>query len=166
MIRESAMEFNCSPENVFHIEKSETYLGLKNVKTVEFLLMRKEGTVWFIEAKTTAPNPESSDGTPFNKFVNEIYRKMENSFLLFHALSIGRHENGLSEMPEQFSSLDLKNADYKFVLVIKTHKKEWLNSLQDKFRQTFYAVGKTWNIKMPMFIAMNEEIARKHSLVK
>lgn len=74
---ESGMKFSFEENRSFYIEKSDLYESLrgKGISVVECLTLkelRRGVYVLFIEAKTSAPNPNSHEGMAFNQFIDEI----------------------------------------------------------------------------------------------
>ncbi len=156
----------------FHVEKSEIYRRIQNnVSVAEFLLIRratvKKTDVWVIEAKSSSPRPENLQD--FDSFIKEIKNKLLNSFSLTLAACLKRHmkhlEKGKNDLPVLFQNLDLSIIDFRFILVVKGHKEEWLIPIQEALHQNLLATAKTWSFS-PTFVAvLNEEMAAKHGLV-
>jgi len=76
-IVESGMTFGpFNPEDVFHIENSETFRKLENVKTVEFVLCKQKANnneLWLVEAKQSSPMP--GNNVSFKDYIEEIEQK-------------------------------------------------------------------------------------------
>ena len=86
---ESGMKFSFEEDRSFYIEKSELYASLrgKGISVVECLTLkalRRGVYVLFIEAKTSAPNPNSHEGMAFNQFIDEIAKKFLDSLLIYN----------------------------------------------------------------------------------
>jgi len=89
VIEESGMKFGpFEEENIFYIERSNIYKQLQHgVQMAEFLLFRPEKKdLIILEAKTTAPNPNSSNmenenqiddrRKRFEEYITEIHEKV------------------------------------------------------------------------------------------
>ena len=168
-IHESGMTFG--PFNsgaYFHIEKSQLYDQIQtNVKMAEFLLLRsgKNGTdsVWIIEAKSSTPHPGNHQN--LDVFIATVHDKFLNAFSLTLAALLGRHPDALDELPAVFRSLNLSCARFKFILVIKGHKTEWLPPLKDALARSLKTTIKTWGIIEPAVAVMNDCIAQDTTLI-
>lgn len=80
---ESGMHFRYEKNRTYLIEKTTLYNTLRNkrIKTVECVVIKGK-YLFFIEAKTTAPNPQGEKGLErFNAFIEEIFL---NLFILFN----------------------------------------------------------------------------------
>lgn len=163
-ITESGMEFSVLAENFFYIEKSQTYAKIKKdgVKMAEFLLLSSgdQPTIWIIEAKSSSPRPEREN---FGKFVEEISEKFTNAFTLFIAIYLKRH-NTFHELSENLQNLTLEKVNFRFILVIKGHKKDWFPPLQDALQTALRPLVKTWNLSS--VIVLNDTMAREYGLIR
>lgn len=174
-INESGMIFGPYQEgHCFYIEKSKCYEQIQEgVQIAEFLLLRKKGNtasaIWVIEAKSSSPQqiteagPESKFKSAFDEFIEGIRVKLTNAFLLIVAARLDRHPK--AELPEPFKTLDLAQADFKFVLVIRGHKEEWLPPLQDALKLAFKPVIKTWGLPATSVAVLNDDLAKIHGLI-
>lgn len=161
-IDESGMHFGDYPEShIFYIEKSEEYEKIKEkgVKIVEFVLL-KEDKLLLLEAKTTAPNPQSEE-TPerFGEYIAEIAEKMRNSLDLY------LHQLARRELTDTLLDADYHSISIVCVLVIKKHEKEWLAPVQEalsKELQKHIRINTIWKCQM---IVINEEQAVSLNLV-
>lgn len=168
-IVESGMTFGPYPEGFcFYIEKSVTYQRLGDgVKMAEFLLLRQNGkspTVWIIEAKSSSPRPETQPN--FDEFISEIRDKLINGLTLGVATCLERHQTAELELPELFKKLSLKAVDFKLILVIKGHKDDWLQPLNDELRKQLNSTIKTWGLSPNAVAAINDTMARQHGLIQ
>lgn len=163
MIRESGMDFGPFNENdIFEIEKSSLMSSMKSkIKSAEFIL-NKNSYLWIIEAKSSSPRPDNKEN--FDNFIEEIHEKFANTFLIFNAAKIGRHD--ASEFPSSFKNINIKEVQYKFFLVIRGHKEEWLYPLQDAMQLVMYRLVKACNIARPAIFVINDTIAREKGLIE
>ncbi len=176
-IIESQMTFGPYQEgHCFYIEKSKCYKQVQEgVQMAEFLLLKKNGNaasaVWVIEAKSSSPHqlseakPNSKFKSAFDEFIEDIRIKQTNAFLLIVAARLGRQPNAKAELPEPFKTLDLAHTDFKFVLVIRAHKVEWLPPLQDALKLAFKPVIKTWGLPATSVAVLNDDLAKIHGLI-
>jgi hypothetical protein len=168
-IPESGMNFGpYSEDECFHVEKSAVYSGIQsNIKIAEFLWAteRRGGAkVFIVEAKSSSPRPETQPN--FDTFIAEIRHKMVNTLMLFLGMRVGRHGMASEELPERLRNIDLAGAGFVFVLVIRAHRLEWLVPLQDALEAELHATARTFGLKPPFVIAMNEDMARQHGLIR
>ncbi len=162
-IEESGMAFGpFQEENVFYVEKSELYkkLGSK-VKIGEFILKRGNKLL-FVEAKSTAPNPNSDTGEDFYEYIDDISKKLRNSLELFlsanHEIQIDKNQEAVKLIEfDKFNKMALQ-----FILVIRKHDKEWLQPVRDALDSYLIAQRKIWNIKI---VVLNPELAKKYKLI-
>lgn len=162
-ISESGMLFgDYRPEQLFRIENSDLHMHIKpNVKTVEFILLRNEKDLLFVEAKSSSPKAETDLGE-YQKFLNKIIEKFICSFNMLCAWRFGRLED-TDEIGSDIKGVNFKDAKFVFILVINGHKKEWLLPLQDELKQKMRNHRAIWNSQV---VVMNEEIARERHLVR
>ena len=168
-IIESGMTFGPDAEGqCFYIEKSRCYCQVHEcVQMAEFLLLRSQNelssVVWVVEAKSSSPRPTTQPN--FKDFIEEIRIKLTNGFLLSVAMRLGRHPDGLAELPEPFQQIDLKTSSFRFVLVINGHKNAWLPPLQDALSLVFKPIVKSWALPPTSVIVLNELGAQQHGLI-
>lgn len=165
-ITESKMTFGpFKDENVFYIEKSRIYQENKFFKIAEFFLVTTNSNdVKIIEAKSSSPKPENAES--FDSFLSEISEKLSNSLSFWISLKLKRHSNGFDEMPASFQKVDLSNASFKFILVIKGHKEEWLPPIKDALAQKLKVFCKIWNLKPDPVVVLNHEWAIHFQLIQ
>ena len=168
-ITESGMEFGKFPySNVFPIEKSLLYRTKflpYGIKTCEFILFQ-ENRLYFIEAKTNCPNFENAQTgeekrAKYDAFIQEISQKMRDSLNLYTSLLLKRNDS--KELPRNMAGVDLSNIQFRFVLIVKNARPEWLVHYPDKFQSVLRNEMKIWNI--PTFAVITEEKARKKHFV-
>ncbi len=170
-IIESEMAFGPFEEgHCFHIEKSAAYLSIQEgVQIAEFCLLRKTGenppvaTVWIVEAKSSTPRPETEPG--FDEFISEIRVKLLNTFSLCLALCLHRHLDAPNELPMLFRQLNLSTVDFRFVLVINGHREAWLVPLEEALSKALHATLRTWNVRPPAVVVLNDALAREYGLI-
>ena len=132
--------------NSVYIEKSNFLAKLgKGVKSVEFITLRPKSKLYFIEAKTTAPNP----ATPNNEenthtYCQDLLDKMQHSLDLFVSREVGINIDTDVDFPECFDKVLLADYEIVFLLIITDHEKEWCSDIQDMLHRKLIALRKIW----------------------
>jgi hypothetical protein len=165
---ESGMTFGpFSEEECFRIEKSPTYKKMKGVKIAEFILLRPSenstANCWIVEAKSSSPKVENE--TDLTEFVDEINQKLANTLSLLVSICLQRHKLNSDELPDSFKNIDLAAIDFRLVLVINGHKKDWLEPLQREIQKALQPMRKIWNLPSNSMIVLNHELAYKYQLI-
>lgn len=84
---------------------------------------------------------------------------MRHSLQLYANIVLNRYsQDGVSEGMKNAESLEIR-----LILVIKNADKSWIVPLQDVFRKELNAEMRIW--KVPDFIILNEEMARKKHFI-
>ncbi len=163
-INESNMIFGYFEEDrVFQIENSKLHKNIGNgIKVVEFILLSKENELSFIEAKSSSPKPIKDNIIRFNEFINEISDKFIHSFNLYYSAILQRCKE-CEELNPNFMNLDNSQINFKFILVIKGHRTEWLMPLSDALKESLSYHNTIWKSKVIVF---NDELAKKYKLIK
>lgn len=163
-INESNMIFGYFEEDrVFQIENSKLHKNIGNgIKVVEFILLSKENELSFIEAKSSSPKPVKDNIIRFNEFINEISDKFIHSFNLYYSAILQRCKE-CEELNPSFMNLDNSQINFKFILVIKGHRTEWLMPLSDALKESLSYHNTIWKSKVIVF---NDELAKKYKLIK
>ena len=163
-IYESSMLFGeFEDDKVFQIETSSIYniMG-KGIKVVEFILLKDDNELNFVEAKSSSPKPETDNGEKLNEYVEKISDKFIDSFNLYYSIILKRNA-GYEEVSNRFFELSNEKIVFKFILVIKNHQKEWLAPISDALKRSLVSHIKIWNSNI---IVINEDIAKRYGLVK
>lgn len=161
-ILESGMVFGeYRAEQVFRIENSKIHNQVGNgIKSVEFVLLKGENKIFFVEAKSSSPRAETS-WERYQEFLNEVTEKFVHSFNMLCALFFRRlNDNG--EMGAELKSVSQAEADFIFILVIRGHKEAWLLPLQEELNSKLRYHKSIWKSRV---IVMNDEIAKKYHLI-
>ena len=165
IIPESDMQFGKYKEKqIFQLEKSEQYtkkLRQQGVRCCEFILLRSN-KLCFIEAKRSYPDPIdgiTKDEKKYYEEIKEIAEKIRHSLELFSNILLNRYSQ--DGVPDEMKSAE--NLEMRLILVIKNADKSWIIPLQDIFRKELNAEMRIW--KIPDFIIMNEEQARKRHFI-
>lgn len=163
-INESNMVFGEFEEDkVFQIEKSIIHNKIGNgIKVVEFILLKNMNELNFIEAKSSSPRPTKDNLIRFDEFIGEISDKFIHSFNLYYSAILKRNEN-YSEINNTFFQLDNSNLKLKLILVIKNHEIDWLMPISEALKKNLSYHNTIWKSEI---VVINEEIAKKHQLIK
>lgn len=163
-INESNMVFGEFEEDkIFQIEKSIIHNKIGNgIKVVEFILLKNMNELNFIEAKSSSPRPTKDNIIRFDEFIGEISDKFIHSFNLYYSAILKRNEN-YSEINNNFFQLDNSNLKLKFILVIKNHEIDWLMPISEALKKNLSYHNTIWKSEI---VVINEEIAKKHQLIK
>lgn len=164
MIRvvESNMIFEFEEKHIFQIENSNLHSSLGDgIKTVEFVVSVKPDEILFVEAKSSSPQPKAENKERFDEFIDEISDKFIHSFNMYLTSVLKR--NLVDKIPDKILNIELETAKFKFILIIKGHKIEWLQPLKDAFDRIMIDYNKIWKSSV---IIMNDEIAKEFKLIK
>ena len=170
---ESGMNFSYEEQNTFYIEKSELYeTRLRNhqVSSVECVTVRVQHDrrkVLFIEAKTSAPNPNGPKGIGrFEEFVEELCVKFRHSLAMCYAILHDVHDidgNASYNMGDVLRSCLETQPQILYVVIIQKHELSWCNGLQEALHKALTAMRSIWKIQI---VVINEEIARSVQLIQ
>ena len=157
-INESGVTFGeFDPSNVLKIENVVDKKGIRNVKSVEFVLLRGENLI-FLEAKSSVPRDS-------DMFFYEIRDKMLHSMSLFISSNIGRNEWLVKNLPMNLKGLSVLKKNFVFVLVIPNAPTINLPPLTEKLRRFLSVESKLWGIKTTSIYVLNSETAFKKKLI-
>lgn len=160
---ESNMTFSFPETNLYRIEKDKIANKAKGFSVCECVVLTGGKKISFIEAKSSAPNPDGEKGKErFTEFLEEITQKFKDSLSIYHAV-LSRH-NG-EGMPTKFKKIALKDADFKLYLIILGHKDEWLVRLNDSLKSQMKGVLHLWNIRDINVKVLNEKLAKERGLI-
>ena len=168
-ISESGMTFGPFPDDhCFEIEKCPTYKRIKSgVKIAEYVWLRDDFNppqIWIVEAKSSTPQPELPE--KFQEFINEIRDKLINALSLMFSACLNRPGSAYNDIPDPFRHLALSTLDARLIFVINGHKKEWLDPLKDALSKALHATVKVWGLAPSAVIVLNDDLARRHNLIK
>ena len=155
-------------EDLFKIETSSQYttnLLSNGIKSCEFIV-KKNGDICFVEAKTSNPK-EIEEESPEEKkkkyeaYISDIATKMQDSLDLYLSILLGKYNpDGVG------SNLRYKNLaerDIRFILVIKNAEKGWLPPLQDRLRSEMKRYRLIWKAEL---YVLNAEMACQKGFVQ
>ena len=166
LIRESVVFGSFSDESCYQIESSPACEALgKGIKLVEFVLARKENSLWFIEAKSSIPAYKESP-EKYEKYFSNIEKKFINSLTLVFMGSLGRQPMIQAELPPGLKDLDWHCLNIHLRLVIPDVPKKFLPPFQEKLRGALSRTSRMWNIAQPNVKVANREMARREELIQ
>lgn len=170
VIRESEMLFGDFPEeNLFQIENSQLQLSFgRGIKTVEFILLRKNEKLLFVEAKQSCPNSANKNENKdkeksFEEYYSEIEQKFEDSLQMFLTSVLKRNSyvDGIGVKLKE--KKDYTKTGICFILVIKNAKDEtWLAGPKTELEDRLKRIVKIWDVKI---LVLNEQMAMEYGLV-
>ena len=160
---ESDMDF--SPlfykNNSVYIEKSKFLQALgEGIRTVEFLSIMPGNKLYFIEAKSSAPNPDNK--ADFNKYCDELLEKFQHSLDLFVSKELGINKDFAMEFPDLFIRSEFAEYHIILLLVIRKHKLDWCSDVLDGLQRKTVALRKIWKLDV---VVWNGETAQKRRFV-
>ncbi|KXB09250.1 hypothetical protein AKJ60_00585 [candidate division MSBL1 archaeon SCGC-AAA385M11] len=159
---ESGMSFVFDDQNVFLPEKDPCLKKLQHVKACDFVsVYRKKSrkTLLFIEAKSSAPYQTDS----LKKYLYEIYSQFWHSLFFYISLVFDRHANKSADLPDVFKQKQNLKGPIMCILVVRNHKKEWLQPLQEALRKEMMGIKNVFVLQD--IIVTNEQGARKYGFV-
>ena len=166
-IYESKMKFGPFAEDeVIPIEKTPQYIKIQHgMRMCEFVLCRKgKRKLIYVEAKTTAPNPNSKDViNPKEKFQNyiiEIKEKFTNALDLYVNMAMKK------EVPNEFEDIDYNEYEIIFLLVIKECDRQWVKDVKDALEMSVRSELRVKNIWCCKVLVFNEEMALRQRLIE
>ena len=154
--------------DVWQVETCTLYERIKEgVQIAEFVVLRQgkagQPVTWIVEAKSSSPRPENQPN--FDAFIEEIRSKLSDAFMLTVATRLERFEGELTNLPTGFQQMDLKTANYTFILIIKDHQDAWLDPIQNALVKAMKGLVKTWNLPPASVAVLNEEGAKQKGLI-
>lgn len=167
-IYESNMVFGpFRKSRIWHIEKSYLLKSLgSGIKIAEFiyLVTGSTKTICIVEAKSSSPQPHNKNN--FKLFIEEIKEKFCNTFNTFVAVNQRRNFNVRDTMPIKMKSLKICNVNFKFILVIYNHKKEWLQPINDELKKVLKPLVKTWALGPTSIKVINDAMAKSFCFIQ
>lgn len=157
VVTHSEMQFGDFDSYAYYdIEQCNIYIKAlgHGLKTVEFVVL--QDSLCFVEAKPSVP-------ADFKQFISDVVQKFKDSFLLFLALYLNRHDGEI--LPQNLASVAISEVAMEFVLVLKRTSKQDLIPVQAALANAFKGVLLSWNLSPNAVKILNEELAKKRHLV-
>lgn len=160
---ESNMTFQYDSDYGYRIDMLPFYGKMSSeyhVKDCDFVWLKQNKELWFIEAKSSTPHPYSnSDG--FANFIGEIVSKFNDSILLCFAMQLNLSKTPLSLLPNKFQPF--QERAIRLILVINGFDSAWLPPVQDELNKQCKKYR--WLANVQDVVVMNDYLARKHKLI-
>ncbi len=162
---ESGMTFTFPDNDCFVIEKDKVVISGNCVKSCECVVRinpRGRDRYAFIEAKSSAPrekicdrNKLLYDGDPideswsiwtnFDRFIDDICLKFEDSYMVYRAMMDGCHgREARARIPS--GCRDATNGNVMFVLIVNGFQEDWCQPLNDAIKKRLRHFLSSWNI--------------------
>ena len=122
------------------------------------LCLQDNSKLCFVEAKQSSPQTVNEER--FNEFIGEITDKFTHSFELWMSIVSKRRK---AEISPKIGSPKIEGLKFKFILVIKGHKEEWLVPITRAMRKAMMPYIKIWESDV---IVLNEDGAKKWHLIQ
>ena len=155
---------NFIAENTFHIEDSISYANIhdKGVRSVEFVRIKNDAMLLFIEAKSSFPNPNNpseENSVKFQNEISEVCEKFKHSLNLFSSIRIGVTKETL---PDDF--IVPETVTLVFVLVVRNHELKWCKPIKGEIETMLpHYLKMIWN---PTVLVINQEEAAEQGLIE
>lgn len=157
--KESKMTFDFADDSFYHIEKSPLHSQVKGYATCECIVMLQD-KVTLLEAKSSTPNPRNEED--FDNFICDIVAKFRDTMSFYHAVMLRYDEEN---MGAEIKSVNLKDANYQFLLIVHGHKEEWLPPVMDELKSKLRHILKIWRVKDTDVKVINDTIAKKLNII-
>ena len=124
-------------DQTFYIEKSNfRKIQCKEVKTVELITLMPDNRLFFIEAKTTAPNANNSANKErMDEYYNDLVEKIQQSvdMVVSHIIGVKRDQD--NEFPAAFFETEFSQYKLKYLLIIRNSNKDWCFDVKDRLER-------------------------------
>jgi hypothetical protein len=161
VVQESGMDFPLDDTKTFFIEKSTFVNKLNGFQLCEYVTIDNNSRVNMVEAKTSFAKPTNTQD--FEEDIQEIVDKYSDSLQIFNALLL-RHP--LESSVAQMTGVNLRNADYLLVFVVKSLPLDGLPPIMNALKSRMKSVLKLWNIPDTFVKVFNEDKARAFGIIR
>lgn len=164
IIRESNMNFIIPDQaSLFPIEESKIMKNLgSGLKRVEFILLNHSGTVIFLEAKPSG-YLYSEQGYHYDKHIQELVEKFENSIDIFFAVLSGRVLDKHHEVGKTLMNIDISQRKILCYVVINGKKEELYKAVALRLQQELKRRLQIYN--MNLFV-ISKKVALEKNLIQ
>ena len=131
---ESDMRFIFDEDSVFLLESESFFTKMQHVKACDFIWLKKRkagSSLLFIEAKSSAPMQSER----LDDYLQQIHDKFCHSLFLYIGLLFNRCKEIPENLPDTMRLKSNLKKKIKCVLVVRQHKEEWLQPLQEALRK-------------------------------
>lgn len=168
-IKESDMTFGgFRKEDLFRIEDSGLQHSFgEGIKTVEFVLLKDNDKLLFVEAKTSCPNRENryentDKSEKFESYFSDISDKFVDSLQMMLNVFLQRNESS-DEIGRNIVNKNIYPAlKFRFILVVKKATDiEWLAGPKEELEARLLRWKKLWDVEVEV---LNEELAVRYGI--
>lgn len=148
-------------EQLCHLEEIPQYKQMgEGVKMAEFAYSKsKVQRLVVLEAKTSFANPCSGNSQDFSTDIGDVVDKFTNAFDLLGRMALCK------DLPSGFHKIDYRQIEYRFILVIKGHEKDWLHPVKDALEQKLSHVARVARLCQFSVCVLNEEMAARWGML-
>ena len=170
-IKESDMEFGAfRKEDVFRIEDSRLQHSFgEGIKTVEFVLLKDNDKLLFVEAKTSCPNGENryeskDKAEKFEVYFTDISDKFVDSLQMMLNVFLQKRKESADEIGFNITDKSIyPTLKFRFILVVKKAVDiAWLAGPKEELEARLLRWKKLWNVEV---VVLNEELAVRYGIV-
>lgn len=158
-LEESGMRFY-RDESCWEPEETDKMNHWDHVKSCD--LVRKKGKkLYFIEAKTTAPQDDN-----LHDYLAKIALKFENTLAFFYGLHTGRITEKEAPLPPSMKDENTITQEQHFlILLVREHPKSSLRELQDKLKKVPILKSLLRTLDVQEVLCINADTARKKGFI-
>lgn len=137
---------------------ADAWFAGSGLKSVDFLVGRADGALWFVEAKSSSPRaPER-----LSDWLGELCEKVARTAAVLLSLSAGRALTANLGASEPWV-LDCASSRWEVVLVIPNHDRDWLPNLRDALRAALRPLARSFGIDLEPRV-LNRDLAQRLGL--
>lgn len=167
---ESGMNFSFPDENAFHIELCPTYKSMySGTKVCECIVKHPiKNKLYFIEAKSSFPNPSKNNGLSFNENVNKIIQKFIDSLTLYFGILLNRPFKIQTPLPNNLSLSYFTSLQYSItpILIISDFEESWLPPVKDALNNSLRKQSFIKYIVVEDILVLNMKMAEELKFVQ
>ncbi|MBX9598664.1 MAG: hypothetical protein K2X04_08825 [Burkholderiales bacterium] len=160
---ESSMTFEYNSDCGYRIDDLPFYTKMSSeysVKDCDFVWLKQNKELWFIEAKSSTPHPYTNSDK-FASFIDEIVGKFNDSIMLYFAMQLNLSKTPQSLLPIKFQPF--QEQEIRLILVINGFKIEWATSVRDKLNLVCKKFRYLANVQE--IVVLNDDLARRRKLI-
>ncbi len=160
---ESGMVFLFDDQKLFLPEKETAVKNIQHVKACDFICLykrKRRHELCFIEAKSTAPYETES----LQNYLQQVHDQFCHGLLFYMSLLLDRQSFTSPNIPPAMKRLKLLEDGILLVLIVRRHKKEWLQNLQEALRNKLKGITNAFAVQDVMVV--NKQIAIKFGIVQ
>jgi len=158
------MRFVLDDQSVFLPEHEISRQKIQHVQACDFVTLyrrRNSNILLFIEAKSSAPYQDED----LAHYLSSIYQQFWHSLFFYISLVLKRRRPYQDySLPDSLQQTQNLKRAIMCVLVVREHKSEWLQPLQEALRLKMLGLKKS--LFLQDIIVTNEQGAKKYGLVK